>query len=416
MGRRLKMRRCTVATFTAILVMSIFAIASAQVVLDYAVVGFETVLPFHSELIDAFNASQSAIHVNIRNYAGDSENVMLEKLAVELATGTGPDILYFNDKALPAFAAAGAFADITSFINRDLSKEIDDFFPTSVNAYKIGTEIYGLPGVLHTLTIYYNQDLLDQAGVRYSPNWTLDDFTTVARRTTRINAEGITTQWGLNGFNWWPAFLPFLWMHEGDFFTPVMPERQTYIPRANAPQSIQAFSWLQMTVSEGLHGGGFSGGTAALRVSNSSEGNFTFGENWDYGHIPLGPSGTRASRISSTGWVLMQASKHKEEAWEVMRYLFRAENIYRFAELSNGLGSRRTVVAKMVTQSNLLTKQHKSTLLEILEYSLPHPSCAVSVTSIENAIRTWYSRLYSGQIDALTMGNSLQFDLQALIQ
>jgi multiple sugar transport system substrate-binding protein len=409
------MRKSLVAIVVTLLVLGIPTLGNAQVVLDYAVVGFENVLPFHAELIDAFNASQTAIHVNIRNYPGDSENVMLEKLAVELVTGSGPDILYFNDKALPAFAITGAFADITPYVNRDMKTEINDFFPTSVNAYRIGSELYGLPGVLHTLTVYYNQDLLDQAGLRYSPNWTLDDFSTIARRTTKINADGVYTQWGLNGFNWWPAFLPFLWMYEGDFFTPVQPERQTYVPRANTPQSVQAFSWLQMTVSEGLHGGNFSGGTAALRVSNSSEGGFAFGDNWDYGHLPLGPTGIRASRLSSTGWVMGQASEHKDEAWEVMRYLFRAENIYRFAELSKGLGSRRSVVAKMVTQSNLLTNQHKSTLLEILEYSLPHPSCAVSVTSIENAIRTWYSRLYSGQIDALTMGNSLQVDLQALI-
>jgi hypothetical protein len=119
-------------------------------------------------------------------------------------------------------------------------------------------------------------------------------------------------------------------MYGGDFFTPVLPQRETFVPRADSPESLEALQWLEGTVSAKLHGGNFSGGTAAMRVSNSSEGNFVFGDNWDYAHIPTGPKGTKISRLSSTGWVMGANSKHKDEAWELMRFLFRADSISKF--------------------------------------------------------------------------------------
>lgn len=385
----------------------------AKVTLDYAVVGFANVLPLHEELINAFNQSQSEIEVTLRNFPGDSENVMLEKLAIEVASGGGPDVLYFNDKALPAFAKSGAFADITPFLERDMKKDIDDFFPSSVNAYRVGSSIYGLPVVLHVLNVYYNNDILGNAGLKYTPNWTIESFTNIARKTTLANSEGVITQSGLHGFNWWPAFLPFIWMWGGDFFTPAQPARDVFIPRANSPQSLEALRWLEGTVAEKLHGGAFFGGTAALRVSNSSEAKYiTFGDNWDYAHIPTGPNGKKLSRLSSTGWVMCNNSKNKEQAWELMRFLLKSENVLKFATSSNGLGSRRSVVARMVTAKQ---KQNKMTLLEILDYALPHPSCAIDVTATEAAIRKWYSPLYSGTIDHLAMANGLQGDLEALL-
>lgn len=413
-GKEINMKRRVTAILLFLFVCGLPTVGIAGVTLDYAVVGFESVLPLHAELIDAFNESQPGIHADLRNFPGDTENVMLEKLTVEVAAGAGPDVLYFNDKALPAFASIGALADITSYVNRDMKGDLSDFFPTSVDAYRMGSALYGLPGVLHALTVYYNNDLFEKAGIRYSHNWTVDDFTTIARRTTIQEADGRVTQYGLNGFNWWPAFLPFLWMYGGDFFTPVLPDREAFVPKADSPQSLEALQWLEGTVSAKLHGGNFSGGTAAMRVSNSSEGNFVFGDNWDYAHIPTGPKGTKVSRLSSTGWVMGANSKHKDEAWELMRFLFKADSIGKFATLSNGLGSRRSVVAKMVSASAQIS-QRKATLFEILEYVKPHPSCAVNVTSIEAAIRKWYSPLYSGNIDSLQMANSLQSELRALL-
>jgi multiple sugar transport system substrate-binding protein len=386
----------------------------AKVTLDYAIVGFASVLPTHAQLIDAFNASQSEIEVVMRNYAGDSENVMLETLAIELASGSGPDVLFFNDKALPAFANKGAFVDITPYVERDMKRDMDDFFPGSVSAYRMGEALYGLPVVLHVLNVYYNNDLLSNAGLKYTSKWTIDDFTNIARKTTLKNSDGDIVQWGLHGFNWWPAFLPFLWMYGGDYFTPSQPNKETFVPKADSPESLKALKWLEGTVADKLHGGAFFTGTAALRVSNSSEaGYITFGDNWDYAHMPTGPLGTKISRLSSTGWVMCSGSKNKEAAWQLMRFLLSKENVYNFATASNGLGSRRWAVSKMVSENK--TKQNKMTLLEILDYSRPHPSCAVDVTALELAIRTWYSGLYAGNIDHLTMANSLQGALKALL-
>ena len=411
------MKKCTLSILLIMLLLGLSGVSYAKVQLDYAIVGFASVLPLHAELIDAFNASQSDIEVIMRNMPGDAENKMLEKLAVEIATGEGPDVIYLNDKALPAFAKTGAFADITTYVERDMKKDVADFFPASVDAYRQGKGLYGFPGILHAITVYYNQDLLDQAGVKYTSKWTIDDFTTIGRKTTITNNDGVITQFGIHGLNWWPAFLPFLWGYGGDFFDPVLPDRDSFIAKADTRESLDAFHWLEMLAQDKLIGGGaFFTGTAAMRISNSSEaGYITFGKNWDYGHIPIGPTGARYSRFSSTGWVMGNNSKDKEASWQLLRYLFKSENIQKFATSSNGLGSRRSVVGRQVQLANSTVPQHKSTLLEILEYAKPHPTCTLDVTAIEATIRKWYGSLYTGQIDYLTAGNSLQADLKALL-
>jgi len=396
-----------------VLALGTFSVAQAKVTIDYAVVGFANVLPYHSELVEAFNNSQTEVEVTLRNLPGDAENVMWENLAVEIIAGSGPDVIFLNDKALPSFANSGAFADLTHYINRDLKNELSDFFPASVETYRIGSAIYGLPVVVYPLTVYINKDIFGNAGLVYTPDWNLDQFTSMARKATYMGSDGTITQYGLHGFNWWPAFLPFLWMYDGDFFTPVLPERKTYVPRANEPNTLDALRWLEMTVQENLHGGNFSGGTAAMRVSNSSEGNFTFGENWDYAHFPTGPKGFKVSRLSSGGWVMGINSKYKDEAWAFIRFLLQRENVAKFATLSNSLASRRSVVAVALTERNV--PQRKLTILEILDYVRPHPACAANVVAIEASIRKWYGQIYAGSTDRLNAANMLQAELEALL-
>lgn len=60
-----------------------------------------------------------------------------------------------------------------------------------------GGKVYGLPLSLDTLGLYYNQDILDNAGVATPPsNW--EEFQEAVKKTTRFDSEGNLIQSGVS--------------------------------------------------------------------------------------------------------------------------------------------------------------------------------------------------------------------------
>ena len=165
------------------------------------------------KLVKEYQQLRPYVSVNIRQLSYDEFD---QKFTTALADDVAPDIVSQHitwlsknknrlDKMptsvkMARFYDPGKFQDVQividtismpnkSYVERSMVKSVFD------NVIKDG-EIYGLPMAVDSLAIYYNQDLLDRAGVAEVPtNW--DQFVEAVKKTTKFDSSGNIIQSGV---------------------------------------------------------------------------------------------------------------------------------------------------------------------------------------------------------------------------
>lgn len=115
------------------------------------------------QLLDDFNASQDRVQV---------ERTTLEwgipfytKVRTSVAAGQQPDVVTYHLSRLPAAVAEGILAPLSDadLASVDLAKR--DFPIDLVDKATVDGELYAVPIDIHPLALYYNKDLLNEAGL-----------------------------------------------------------------------------------------------------------------------------------------------------------------------------------------------------------------------------------------------------------
>jgi multiple sugar transport system substrate-binding protein len=118
------------------------------------------------------------------------ENELMEALA----TGAGPDIFLIHNTWLPKHKEKLAPAPADN-LSSDQSpvltpKQVQDNFPDVVSADFVSDEkVYALPLSVDSLALYYNKDLLNQAGISTPPAIWLD-FDDAVKKISRVDSFG----------------------------------------------------------------------------------------------------------------------------------------------------------------------------------------------------------------------------------
>ncbi|MGP4039762.1 ABC transporter substrate-binding protein [Gracilibacillus sp. D59] len=136
------------------------------------------------KLIDEYNQSQD-------KYTVEGEYVpfadVKKQLSVGLAGGTLPDMAQMDVVDNVAFAEQGVLEDITSYVEE--WGEIDNFYEGPVESVKYDGKYYGLPAGSNSLGLYYNEDMLADAGID-SPPETWEELREVANKLTTESTTG----------------------------------------------------------------------------------------------------------------------------------------------------------------------------------------------------------------------------------
>jgi len=74
----------------------------------------------------------------------------------------------------------------------------DNFVPAVYDPAVIGDQIYGLPLSVDTMVLFYNRDLLNNAGITEVPRYWNDDFLQDVKKLTKKNEQGDITQAGVS--------------------------------------------------------------------------------------------------------------------------------------------------------------------------------------------------------------------------
>jgi len=180
--------------------------AAAQVEIEYWQYFFDARVTAMEQLIEGFEAENPGITVKMTHFPYADYRT---KVAAAIPAGEGPDVVQLFYGWLNDYVAA----DLIQPLPADVfpAERIDaEFFPM-VQAMKEGDRYWALPTAVRSLALFYNERLLEEAGV--APPETLDEMIAAAKAMTKLDGAGNVTQVGMTAgmtaqdHHWWREVL-----------------------------------------------------------------------------------------------------------------------------------------------------------------------------------------------------------------
>lgn len=276
-----------------------------------------------------------------------------DSIPVQHAAGVAPDVLWvtFGEMDI-SWVKLGLLEPITRLVDEEY---LDDFDEPVVRAATLDGELYYIPTRINFLAWVYNKDLLLQAGLAepgYSWDW--ETFLDYARKLTRRAADDTAIVYGTY-VDSWPLYLyEFIFGAGGQLFddpSTILPNSAIY----NRDEALEGFSFYLDLVNEhrvaAYPGEGpysFYDGTIAIWQMGSHV----------FAKLPeLAPSiqfgATLAPRDKipyvaqggGTGYAISSQSRHKELAWELIKYLQSTEVLAKIGETDSAIVTRKSARA-----------------------------------------------------------------------
>ena len=109
--------------------------------------------------LEGFNNSQDKYHVTYMVQDG-----MEQKLLTAIASNEVPDIVLWDRFNTGVYAPKGALASLDDYIAKD-NVDMTQFYAPAVDEMTSAGVVYGIPLTVDSRVLFYNKDLLDEAGV-----------------------------------------------------------------------------------------------------------------------------------------------------------------------------------------------------------------------------------------------------------
>lgn len=130
-------------------------------------------------IITEFNNKQSAIKVSAK-YVPFAD--FKKQLSIGAAASELPDLVILDNPDHASYASMGIFADITGKF------DVSTYYPGPVNSCTLNGRLYGVPFGSNDLVLFYNEDMLKEAGVSVPTTW--NELLDAAAKCTKGNVSG----------------------------------------------------------------------------------------------------------------------------------------------------------------------------------------------------------------------------------
>ncbi|MFQ1004300.1 extracellular solute-binding protein [Modestobacter sp. SSW1-42] len=159
---------------------------------------------YYGELLDACGQANGVTIERNSIPGGD----IIARTLQQASSQTLPDILSIDNPDVGQLAAAGALAPLG-----ELGVTAEGISQGVVDANTFEDELYGLQPTTQSLALFYNEDVLNAAGIQPPKTW--DELKTAAAALTEGNRYGIAFSAPPTYEGTW-QFLPFMWSNGGD--------------------------------------------------------------------------------------------------------------------------------------------------------------------------------------------------------
>jgi multiple sugar transport system substrate-binding protein len=173
----------------------------------YTVMNSSTDESYHRWDAEAMARCGEQLGITIEQQSVPAAQVMTKALRMASSRSL-PDIVQFDASEMPTFADAGGLVDL-----RTLGLSTDGIPEGIVGFGSYEGTYYGAARSVNTLALFYNKDLLDEAGVRVPATWA--ELREAAKTLTRGKQYGLALSAG-GAEDGVFQFTPFMWSNGGD--------------------------------------------------------------------------------------------------------------------------------------------------------------------------------------------------------
>lgn len=403
------------------------------------------------KIADAYNSTHKDIQIEFLTVPWAER---ITKFSTMLAGDMTPDIV------MPIGVGGIAefydeWADLTPFIMKD-NYDMSRFLGKTVEIHNYGEKgTLGLPMCVYPTAVYYNKDLFDAANVEYPPHkfgekyadggeWNYDKVVEISKKLS-LDANGNDAsspkfdaknmkQWGFDGWDWgnnmeWAA----KWGDEPGTLVSADKKKslfasKQYIDWTTFNKDMMWTSHVRPTNEQtgALYtnsGDPFGSGLVGMWEIHSwikyAWPSWDKAFTWDIAAVPAGPNGKILSLVDADTFVMPKSGKHKDQAWEVIKWFFQNENLQKLIDNYGCFPADKDLAANWIT----LTKKDfpnvdLQVFIDALDYSekVNHESWRPQYTKINDIATKAMEQIGTGQnLDVNAVLTAADKEAQALL-
>jgi len=359
------------------------AAPAEEIVLEYWQVDFPKWDQAILKVIEMFEAENPGIKVNYTPISYDEIN---EKIAAQVPTGQGPDLVNPFYGWVPLWKKSGFLAPLPKDMFPEA--ELREQYLAAIEPMFIDGDLWGLPMNLSNWAILYNKDYFEEVGITELPT-TWEGIREAAIKCTKrapdgtLERAGFYLDYGTQEHILWKVLIEKNGL-------PMFSEDTKTVTWNDSPVGAETFTWFNnlwlvdkvMDVGWGEGPGpGFYTGAACMRLG--SPGNVPVikesAPDLNWGAFPL-PPGTAsdpalANRNQSQYWSMNVTSKgvqdpaRAEAAYKFMKFLTKPEVVKAYIEIVGGLPPLHA----LMTDPYFTENEDMAAWMATLEDSIPIP-------------------------------------------
>jgi multiple sugar transport system substrate-binding protein len=256
--------------------------------------------------------------------------------------GEPPDVVYLVDLVLAKFVNAGQVADITAMVDaEDYAAERGAIAPFTWDVTNFDGKTYGVGALGAAFGIFYNVDLLEQAGISEFPQ-TREALVEAAKALTTDQVWGFQFRDAFTDYAHWD-WLPYVHNDDADVMTPDLTE-QDLDPKAAAATQYLADMRLVHKVAPEAGAYDWNGSKALFEAGRIAilHDEYPQAQVWeinsplpfgiDVAQAPATTEGGKQTTMGNFGYAtISEKSPNKEAAWEVVKWWTSADVINPYA-------------------------------------------------------------------------------------
>lgn len=371
-----------------------------DVELKFMMWGNQAHMDVYNQLIDGFMKNNPGIKVNMESVPFPDYQ---QKVSVLAAGKELPDVAWVSERMVPQFKANGILDDVSEFKD-DAEFMMNDYIPSTLDLFRDGDKLLGLPFSTPPVVTFYNKTLFDKMGLT-DPNtlakegkWTWEEFEKSAKALANKDAKNRV--YGANFFRDWKTWVvlssyswsngsgpfnkeitQFTWNDQYGLETFQMLERMMFQDQSH-PKAGEQVSFDAGNV--GMFFDVYSYVSKAREIKDFE---------WSIAPTPSGSQGS-VPMLGQAGYVLFKDSKHPEEAKKLLKHFASQEGIQLTSTFF--VPPRQSVLSsdEFINQLNNPSREH---ITQAVIDEMPKARILpghVNWQNIDNAILQGFDRLF----------------------
>lgn len=302
------------------------------------------------KVVGEFNSSQSKVIVKGLSVPNQ------EKQVAAMSSGNGAfDVTDTFNTDVASYASKGVIASLEPFIEKS-HYSTKAFIPAALASCMYRGKIYALPNGVFTDLLLYNKTLFANAGISHPPKTTSQLLGDMQKLT--VEKGGRITQLGLYPYPLVTMAYLFggRWINSQHKPTPTNPGILAAY-RFYVNNVVKKYGANQIQKFESGFGqyaspqNPFYVGKVAMTIDGSWQADFTklYAPNLKWGAVPLPyetgkPELVGTNYLTSSDFFIPTDSRHKQAAWEFLKYLESPKAMYQFTHGITNLPARESLI------------------------------------------------------------------------